>query len=239
MLSPSYLKQNYGAFKVYLVFSLVLGLSAFAGFKLGQTSDAAQKEAFVRGQQTIENLDQENQQLVQQLNILKVQLDVEKMAASRTQATLQAGLAREAELEKQLNFYQKVMAPELTEKGFSIDQVSIYPAASDNHFHYEIVLMQLEKLKSVIKGPLDVQIHGSLNNKPSKLNLSKLLHPSPKDLAFSFKYFQVLEGQFALPEGFAPEKIEVKAEVFKFKRKRGDHSTSFDWHENLVDVTAE
>jgi len=50
-----------------------------------------------------------------------------------------------------------------------------------------------------------------------------------KKLTFGFKYFQVIEGEIKLPVGFQPEQVSVHAAIFKFKRKKGELTTVFDW----------
>jgi hypothetical protein len=50
-----------------------------------------------------------------------------------------------------------------------------------------------------------------------------------KKLTFGFKYFQVIEGEIKLPEGFQPEQVSIHAAIFQFKRKKGELTTVFDW----------
>ena len=46
-----------------------------------------------------------------------------------------------------------------------------------------------------------------------------------------------MEGEFILPEGFVPERIQVQAEVFQFRRKRGDLERTFDWQLDEMPIT--
>lgn len=233
MLAPKLIKQNLGAFRFYLLIVSGFCVCGYFGYRMGLQVVDSQADTLNRSKQTIQNLRVENDLLTRKLNVLGVQLDVEKMAAQHAQSSIQEGLNREAELKKQLNFYQRIMAPELTQEGFRVEEINIIPAASEHHFHFEIVLMQLEKIKRVVKGDINITLHGSQDRLPKTIALTDLLTKESHSLQFSFKYFQLIEGQFSLPENFIPEQIVVEAEIFQFKRKKGDFSTNFSWQESI------
>jgi len=50
-----------------------------------------------------------------------------------------------------------------------------------------------------------------LNNKPHQLTLAKVSKLTRKKLSFSFQYFQIIEGEFTLPENFIPENVSLAA----------------------------
>ena len=230
------MKQNIGAFSFYLRMLAGAIVCIYAGYQWGFHTTQEQLTKLKQNEQTIQNLHQENENLTRNLNVLGVELDVEKISSLNAQESIRQGLNREAELKKQLGFYQKVMAPELTVDGFTIDDFIFAPAASPRHYYFELVLVQVEKIKSVIKGNIQIQLIGSQNQQPTTLSFEELLKTPTKQLSFSFKYFQLIKGQFSLPEGFVPERIQIDTEIFQFKRKKGDYSRSFDWEESLTDT---
>lgn len=228
-LSFANLKQKYGAFQVYLGAIALLTLGAAVGFKLGNEMHQWQERERARVEQTLVNIDDENNRLNRDLNIMRVELDVQRLANEQAQQAMAEGMQRESELRKQLSFYQKVMAPELAEKGFVVESLTFDKTLSDGVYGFELVVMQLDPIKSVIKGSIEVELIGSSNGKPARHTLKNLLVDGSDALAFSFRYFQVISGQIRLPEGFTPENADISAEIFQFKRKRGDYRTTLEW----------
>ena len=71
---------------------------------------------------------------------------------------------------------------------------------------------------------------GSENGKAKQYLIDALLSTQgQKGLTFSFKYFQMIEGEIRLPENFQPEQVSVHATIFQFRRKKGELTTVFDW----------
>jgi hypothetical protein len=223
------LKQKLGSFRFYVLLLLLLCGATYGGFQWGNVNYQMQLQEIASLNQTLDNLDKENNELTKKLNILGVELEVGNVANLTAQNTILQHLQREVELRKEIGFYQKVMAPELRDQGFLIDAFNVEHTLSEEYYRFELVLMQQDAIKSVVKGNVVVIIQGSENGKPKQILLSEVLDKEAAPLTFSFKYFQVVEGEFRLPADFKPEKVVVKAEIFQFKRKRGELERSFAW----------
>lgn len=226
---PDEIRKTWSAFKFYSLVILILVIASYSAFKYGNQYYAQQQNEIETLQHTMSNLDSENQRLTQQLNVLGVELEVQRLAAVKLQDSITQGLQRETELQKEISFYQRVMAPELKQDGFVIEAFNVDSSVSERGFRFELVLMQQDKIKNVVKGTIEVTLIGSEQGRPKRYNLPTLLEAESDSLAFSFRYFQILAGEMILPEKFVPEKVEVKAEVFQFRRKRGDLQRTFDW----------
>jgi hypothetical protein len=68
---------------------------------------------------------------------------------------------------------------------------------------------------------------------PIKYDLREILDDKAEEMSFSFKYFQVLELRVTLPEDFIPEQIEIKTDIYKYKRKRGSYTRTIEWDQAL------
>ena len=121
------------------------------------------------------------------------------------------------QVKKELAFYEKVMAPEKQADGVVIDKVLMFPTNSPHHYRFQVTLVQQQLRRHFAKGNISISFNGSMDNKPAKLSLSKISDISKKDLAFSFKYFQIIEGEFTLPEKFVPETLTIGAILPKNK----------------------
>lgn len=229
-LKTSELKQKFGAFQFYLILLVIIGGTFYVGFYWGNQHYAQQQLSLSKHQESMQNLKRENEQLVKKLNILGVELEVAKLTQQQHFVEVQQSIEREKGLRTQLGFYQQVMAPELNEQGFLIDGFNVEQAVSKNSYRFELVLMQQNQSKNTLKGNLTVILIGSENGQTKQYPIEPLLSVNEREkLTFSFKYFQVIEGEIKLPDGFIPEQVSVHAEIFQFKRKKGELTTVFDW----------
>jgi hypothetical protein len=202
----------------------------YAGFFWGNAHYAQQQMTVSTHKKSIQNLKQENEQLTKNLNVLGVELEVARLTQQQHFVEIGKSIDIEKALRTQLAFYQQVMAPELNEQGFLIEGFNIEPALSDNSYRFELVLMQQNKTKNTLRGNLKVTLIGSENGKAKQYAIDSMLFDQQrKKLTFGFKYFQVIEGEIKLPDGFRPEQVSVHAIIFQFKRKKGELTTVFDW----------
>ena len=228
-MSPEEIKQRLGAFKFYGVLVAVVLLALYLGMLFGNEYMSMQQHEIDTLKASTQNLKSDNERLTRDLNVLGVELEVQRLANQRAQEEIQQSLDKQAVLAQELSFYQKVMAPELREQGFVVDAFDVERTLSENHYRFDLVMVQHSKLKHVIKGNIDVVLVGSEQGKPKEIRLLDVITGDKKQLAFSFKYFQKIEGEINLPESFTPEEVRVHAEVFQFKKKRGDLTVTFPW----------
>ena len=209
---------------------MVIAATLYAGFFWGNAHYTQQQMTVSIHEKSIHNLKIENEQLTKNLNILGVELEVARLTEQQHYVEIGKSIDAQKDLRTQLAFYQQVMAPELKEQGFVIEGFNLESALSDNAYRFELVLMQQNKTKNILKGNLKVTLIGSENGNAKQYTLDSMLSgPEQKSLTFSFKYFQVIDGEIKLPEGFQPEQVSVHADIFQFKRKKGKLTTVFDW----------
>lgn len=223
-------KQRVGAMRFYIICLVVLGATAYVGFLLGNLERDSQA-AKIRGlEQSLDDLNTDNNAVTKRLNITGVELEVERLAGQNTQLTIKEMLEKNNELRRELSFYQKVMAPELEEEGFTIESLNIEGTNSTNFFRFALVVMQRDKRKNYVKGQARLALLGSLSGKPQRLDLLELASLGDK-VEFSFKYFDVIEGEVVLPEGFVPEKVVVNTQLAEAKWGKGSLQRTFDWQD--------
>jgi len=230
-LKLSELRSQLGFVRYYLAVAFVLACVFYAGHEYADKKNHLLSAKIDVMQSSIDNLKLENQTLNSELNIKKVELEVASIANEQAQLSYKEFMRKDAELREQVSFYQKVMAPELSQDGFVVESVEILSTASANNYAISVMMLQRENIKSIIKGTLNISLQGSQNTVPIKYNLKELLDEKSKNMAFSFKYFQVLELRVTLPEDFIPEQIEIKTDIYKFKRKRGSYTRTIAWKE--------
>ncbi len=206
-----------GTFRSAILLLLLILTCLFCGYRIGNFFHTYQKQTMQQQQQRLDSLYAKQAEQVRQINTLEVELEVERLANQKSQKLLREMEQQHYQVKKQLAFYEKVMAPEKQADGLVIDNVIISHTESPNHFRFQIALVQQKIKKRYAKGHVEIALLGSLNDKPSKLKLSSISKLTDKDLAFSFQYFQIIEGEFTLPDNFKPEKLELAAILPKTK----------------------
>lgn len=141
---------------------------------------------------------------------------VDQLATEEVQSTVSALRQRIAQLEQDVSFYRQVMSPDSDELGLIIAEFDVTPLDGVGHFHYKAVFRQAGAGDRVLEGAVQIAIAGHLDEQRQVLSLTSILPVDRTfDPALQFRYFQNLEGEFILPEGFVPEQVEVKAESSK------------------------
>jgi hypothetical protein len=229
--------QRLGTFRSAILLLVIVSISLFCGYRLGNFYHAYQIQTLQQQKQRLESLYSKHVSQTQRINTLEVELEVERLANQRSQQMLKTIEQQHYQVKKELAFYEKVMAPEKQANGLVIDGVNLTQTGSENHFRFQIILVQQLLRKRYAKGFVEVTLTGSLDNKPVELALSTMSNLSKKELSFSFQYFQMINGDFTLPENFIPEKINVAAILPKGKWQDYNRvDTSYSWQKLIENV---
>jgi len=213
-MNPSWtfngLKQRLGRFQFLLLLIASLCLAGYLGFRMGGEFTDWQQQEIAKLQTRTANLYQELDQKIRQINYLMVELEVEQNASTPIQEELVQLRQESLQLRKELNFYQKVLAPELVADGLAIEQFGIEHTNRRNHYRFKFAIVQTDGKKRNAKGYIRVNLLGVEAGQKRSLDLAKLASLNKEALRFSFHYFQYFEGEFMLEEDFIPEDIEIK-----------------------------
>ncbi len=163
-------------------------------------------------QSQLESLERENEGLHGQITAVDTTRDVDRQSyadVERTLGELQAQVLRQSE---ELTFYRGIVAPADGIGGLRIQRLEVLPGASDRHFRLRVVLVQAMRQDAIIAGFVGIDIQGALNASPISLSLSEMGGSSADAgrLPFSFRYFQNIEQDVMLPDGFEPLAINVE-----------------------------
>ena len=121
-----------------------------------------------------------------------------------------------AELEQGIRFYKSLMAPGETEEGLSVRGIDLIPGVDAGRYQFRILVQQNARKHDLLTGTLRVELQGVQQGSPAELELSLLSEQVPNpDIRLRFKYFQAIDGELALPEGFVPRKMVAYAKSSK------------------------
>jgi hypothetical protein len=161
----------------------------------------------------VEKLAEENQRLQTQLSAssrktidAEQQTAVEKATLSELSKTIAHLQEENAALKEDMSFMRKMVTGSASE-AVSINQLQVERAEAPNLYRYRLVVVQGGDRKQDFKGKLalsaKIQKNGALSN-----------WTIPDDPAartdLEFKFYQRLEGRFAVPEGTQIKALEVK-----------------------------
>lgn len=224
-----------GPFRSALFFVVLIGLSLFVGYRLGNFFHGFQVEKIATQQQQLEQLHEKYEAHERRINTLDVELEMERLANEQALNVIKTLEEQHYQVKEQLAFYQKVMAPEKQADGIVLDRLIIAEAESERHFRFQVVLLQQAKNKRYAKGYVDFKIIGSLNGKPKTLKLSDVSSLDRKAMSFSFQYFEAIDGDITLPEGFIPEQIVTNTTLPKGRwQKHYQLEETYTWTDVLI-----
>lgn len=158
--------------------------------------------------------------LEQQVANLKLATEVDRKANEEVRAQVVELKMQLAEMEQDNTFYRSLMRPNTSDQGLIIDAPSISAiAGSDNKYRYNVVIKQIVAQHRQLSGYLEFEILGREESGPRRLALKDVSESVSKEqIKLRFKYFQPVKGEMTLPEGFVPERIELKV-VIKLPKK--------------------
>lgn len=224
------LKRKLGRFQFLLLLMFLVLSCLYAGYRFGAVTNKWQIEQIQTQKKRLENLYQELDNKIRQINYLSVELEVEQNANNEIQRELLQIRQESFELRRELNFYQKVVAPELVADGISVEQFSAEPTNLEGRYHFQFALVQTDSQRRYAKGYIRIKLLGVKGDEKVSLDLAELAKMSKSDLDFSFHYFQYFEGEFELPQGVIAEHVEVKVIQPKTKWQRYKASTqTLEW----------
>ncbi len=205
--------RQHKPWKLWLGVVLLIGLMAMF-FYLGKNYQAYQLEHLMLERETlvsrIDELETRNHNLVQKNAHLEGGSKIERDAyelANQELARLQQELLAQKE---ELVFYQGIVSPKDAALGVNLQSFEVRKKNSQNQYSVKMILTKSGKSTKKISGGANVVIRGENGGSVSELKLTDLaLENSKIGTKFAFRYFQVFEGDIALPEGFEPFEVEI------------------------------
>jgi len=154
----------------------------------------------------------EAEQLRQQVANLTLSSEVDRQANDSVRNEVIELREQIASLEADITFYRGLMAPGDKAAGLKLGDMQLEARNEPGHFNYKFTVQQLATQHSVISGVLNVTLVGRRDSEVERFALYEVSEDvADNDIKLRFKYFQNIEGELSLPDGFEPEKIELVA----------------------------
>lgn len=178
-----------------------------------------------------ERLERQNSKLNARVAELEMARKLDREAYGQVEQTLgelQSQLSRQAD---DLAFYKSIVSPADGVQGLRIHRFEVRPGAAPREYLLKLTLIQSMRHESVASGLVQIIVHGMQGDRPARYSLGELLGRPKAQLPFSFRYFQAIEQEVTLPEGFQAFEAEVQVRSSKL---RFPMQQSFPWKAEAV-----
>jgi len=204
--------------KLALVMVLLLTLTLLAGIYLGRHavySDMAEAPHAAGDMQVELSAAREALKVAQgDLQMLRTRHEVDNRAMELLRSEMAVEKERTADLEEGLRFYRSMVVSEDMRSGISLRKPELVPAESPGRLAYRIFVQQKERELEMVEGTLSVEVFGLKGQAEVSYPLAELSEDFDRDgAALHFRYFQAIEGELALPEGFEPKGMTAVVRV--------------------------
>ena len=183
--------------------------------------------------QQLFELGRENSDVREKNAELEQAVTIDKKAYKNVNSSLTELQKEILELKEQVTFYRGIVSPEQNATGINISSFKLnrLSGADDAGYHFKLVLTQVRQNNKMIRGDANIYIDGLHNGEPKQLEVSKLINNSKLDLTLRFKYFQTIEGDVVLPQGFIPSTVMVDLKP----KGQGQAAVkqTFNWHDSM------
>lgn len=224
---------------LWVLAALALIAGGYGLFELGRIDggyrsiQTNQERAFLERQ--LEQAESTIVSLRQRVALLERSRDIDEEAYTDVRDQLAVQQREVQELQEELAFYKGIVSPADGRSGLRVQRLEIEPSPSGDAADFRLMLVQAVSHDRMVSGQARLTVHGTRDGTPASHDLAEISEGDPA-LAYSFRYFQELQGRMVLPEGFRPERVDVSLEP---SDRGGEAVTrSFDWGDEISAVRA-
>lgn len=172
-----------------------------------------------------------------QLEVALSRSEVDRRALDMLRREIATQKEQIGNLEEGIRFYRSLMAPGEIAQGLSLRELELVPRDDGARYGYRIVVQQEARKHDLVKGDLSAEIFGIREGEPVKYSLAELSDDIDADgQVLRFRYFQSIEGELTLPEGFVPEGVEIMATITSPRSLKLNDQYDWQLKENFTHV---
>jgi hypothetical protein len=216
---------------VLLALSAVI-LALGGGFLLGQRvalqNTVVDLTAYRSMEAELPRARQQVAELRSELDVVQTRHAVDREALELVRREIALQKEQIASLEEGINFYRSFMAPGEIAQGLSLRFPELVARDAPATYAFRIVVQQEARKHNLLKGGLSAEIIGLREGQEVSYPLEQLSEDIENgEIALRFRYFQAIEGELTLPEGFEPVAISVVAT--SSSPRKSEVSERFTW----------
>jgi len=209
------MRRVFNYFLFFIILLIIAGACYLIGYDHGVHQRGFSSEQPDQVQRDrMERLNQEANDLRHELARFKLNEALDRKAKEEIHRQLAEQSAQIAALERDITVYRGMVSSGNNQnpQGISIGTFYVSPSEGANHYHFKLVVQKLAASDEVFEGQLTFEISGiSLEGgeeQPARFPLQAVSEQyTDMEIALSFKYFQNIEGDLLLPQGFTPRTV--------------------------------
>lgn len=156
-------------------------------------------------------LRQQVEALEQQVTTLARSDQISREANRELQGALAQREEQVAALREEVAFYERFVGSTAQRQGLAVHELQMRPGEG-GVWHFSATLTQNLERGQPSEGGLTLAVGGSRNGRYEELEWPDLRQrEDAPPLDYSFKYFQQVQGDIMLPDGFTPVRVTVRA----------------------------
>ena len=227
--TPSIVQPNRRKLLLLLLMSVLLLVLGWQIFDHGRVQGGFDSErAEQRVQQCTQQVNEEQRVAVElraQVARYKREAQVEHEAGRVLQLEL-INMRRESdELRNEVALLRSLIS---TKRGsLYVKRFEIHSTETGGRYRYQLIVAQALDNVGTTKGKLSISILGKLDGKDKRIDLKQFSEDAVASITLGFKHYQEVNGIMVLPEGFAPESVEL--EVQPKNTKLSKMNKQFAW----------
>jgi hypothetical protein len=210
-----------------VVMLIAWSLFEYGRFSAGFDSFKAREEHSII-QRHAEQLENQISTLREEKAVLERDAQIKHKAYDDLDTTLKVLQGEILELKEELAFYRGIVSPRDAAQGLHLQRFKVEPNGKPRGFRYKVILTQVLKEDRTARGSLLLNIEGLQNTEAKVLGLQDVSEKRIKELEFNFRYFQNLEGDIQLPQGFKPQRVTIKL-IPRNRSSQDPFEKTFDW----------
>lgn len=211
---------------------VVVALLAWALFEYGRFSAGYDSIKAREEHQALQKLTDKLQDQISTLReenaVLERDAQIKHKAYDELDTTLKVLQGEILELKEELAFYRGIVSPRDAARGLHLQRFKVEPNGKPRGFRYKVILTQVLKEDRTARGRLLLDIEGLQSNETKVLGLQDVTEKRIKELEFNFRYFQNMEGDIQLPQGFKPQRVTIKL-IPRNRSSQDAVEKTFDW----------
>jgi hypothetical protein len=209
--------------------ALALAFGVWGAWQSFGTEAAGTRRALDESRVALRTRGVELETLRQQVATLRRSDQISRDANRDLQAALAERDEEIAGLRADVAFYERLVGATAQRRGLTVHALRMQPQ-NGHAWHFASTLTQNLNRGAVSHGRLTLVIEGTQGGRLRKLAWADLRQqPSAPGVEFSFRYFQQVEGDIVLPEGFEPVRVTVRLTP----RSGAAIEESFTWREAI------
>lgn len=199
-----------------IILIIAAGVGGFyAGSRYGIKATGATPDEVQRLRQTVRMYADRSQAMHDEASVALHDREIVLAATEQLRQENKNLLASMSALEEQVSLYKRLLSPKGVSQGLTVERFDLQFGGKPGRVQYRLLLTQVSSNSAEITGKIEARLVAG----------GRSVTVPVGDSQFGFQYFQSLSGEWELPAGMKPERVDIVLVSSKGQRIQ----KSFKW----------